>query len=112
LDLLEDLRPLAAGLPIAVVMAEREFEAWFLATAPSLVGDRGLQNGASAPERSDQVADPKGWLSERMRDGAKYRPARNQARFTEHFDMAMARANSPSFEAAYREIERLIRAVC
>lgn len=93
-ELLEDLRPLAAGLPVAVVMAEREFEAWFLAAARSLIGDGGLIAGVSPPEHPDEIRDPKVWLSERMRDGARYRPTRNQARFTERFDMAAARANS------------------
>jgi hypothetical protein len=110
-ELLEAVQPVAAGLPIAVVMAEREFEAWFLASAPSLIGPKGLRDGVDAHQTPDSLADPKGWLSERMRDAAKYRPSVDQARFTERFDMAMARERSPSFARAYEEIARLVRAV-
>lgn len=112
-DLLNEVRPLAAGLPVAVVMAEREFEAWFVAAAPSLIGKKGLVPGVLSPEHPDAVRDPKGWLTATMADPDQtYSPTADQARFTEQFDMQMARERSPSFDRCYREIERLIRAVC
>jgi hypothetical protein len=111
-DLLEAIRPVAAGLPIAVVMADREYEAWFLSAAPSLVGEKGLRDGVMVPDNPDQVRDPKRWLTEHMDDPTQaYSPTADQARFTAHFDMAMARDHSPSFDAAYRAIEQLIREV-
>ncbi|MFN8635074.1 MAG: DUF4276 family protein [Chloroflexota bacterium] len=109
-ELLRAVSPLASGLPIAVVMAEREFEAWFVAAAESLVFSGDLRSGTTAPVNPDVLHDPKGWLSERMRSRPQYRPAADQARLTEHFSLQMARDNSPSFDSAYQEIERLIRA--
>jgi hypothetical protein len=78
------------------------------------IADRrqGLRNGVTVPEHPDQVRDPKRWLTERMDDPTQvYSPTTDQARFTERFDMIMARDHSPSFDAAHREIERLIREV-
>lgn len=111
-DLLREIEPLAAALPVAVIMAEREFEAWFVAAASSLIGSRGLEAGTKAPEDPDSIRDAKGWLTARMeRADHAYNPTADQARFTERFDMEMARQRSPSFDRCYREIERLIRAM-
>jgi hypothetical protein len=110
-ELLAIITLLAAGRPITVVMAEHEYEAWFLAAAASLIGEKGLVDGIEAPEHPDLVRDAKGWLSMRMRDAPKYEPTADQARFTERFDMALARERSPSFNRAYEEIARLVQAV-
>jgi hypothetical protein len=110
-DLLVTIRPIAAGLPVAVVMAEREFEAWFVAAAESLVVEGVLQSGSRSPREPEQLQDPKGWLASRMLGRRVYNPVADQKRLAARFDIGMARANSPSFDAAYREIERLIRAV-
>jgi hypothetical protein len=112
-DLLREIEPLAAGLPVAVVMAEREFEAWLVAAAPSLIGPRGLNAGVAVSATPDSLRDPKGWLSLNMADPDRnYGPTADQARFTERFDIDMARDNSGSFRRCYEEIERLILAVC
>jgi hypothetical protein len=112
-DLVREIGPLTAGLPVAVVMAECEFETWFVAAAPSLTGSKGLVPGTIPPDCPDSLGDPKGWLTARMMNSDRaYSPTADQARFTERFDMEMARQWSPSFDHCYREIERLIRAVC
>jgi hypothetical protein len=111
-QLLEAVAPLAAGLPIAVVMAEREYESWLVASAPTLIGMDGLRQDVQAPDDPDRLRNPKGWLSSNMSDRDRgYDPVADQARLTDRFDMALARERSPSFDHAYREIERLIRAV-
>ena len=110
-SLLDVVRPLTGGLPLAVVWAECEFEGWLLAAAPSLIGEKGLSEGVEAPEDPDKIGDAKGWLSRNMRDGRKYSPTADQARLTDRFDMETARQRSPSFDRCYHEIERLICAV-
>jgi hypothetical protein len=111
-DLTAEIQRLAPELPVAVVFAEREYEAWFLAASPSLAGYRGLPLDLEAPQSPDQEPRAKEWLSDRMPPGQRYDPARDQVGFTDRFDMQMARERSPSFDFCYREIERLIRAVC
>ncbi|HZO33212.1 MAG TPA: DUF4276 family protein [Chloroflexota bacterium] len=107
-DLIEAVTPLAAGLPIAVVLAQHEFETWFIAAAPSLVASGDLVPGTEAPEDPERIRGAKEWLSIRMFNRPSYSPTADQARLTERFDMQMARQRSPSFDRCYREIERLI----
>ncbi|MGN9894906.1 hypothetical protein [Micromonospora sp. L31] len=51
---------------VCVVLANREFEAWFLAAAKSLGGLRGLPDVLEPPAYPEAKRDAMGWLSERM----------------------------------------------
>jgi hypothetical protein len=95
----------------SVVLANREFEAWFLAAAPSLAGHRGLPRGLAAPKNAEVPRDCKGWLSRQRTDGHDYKPVADQAALTAVFDMALARQNSPSFDKLWRDVDRLITEV-
>ncbi len=93
---------------IAVVLANREFEAWFLAAAPSLRGRAGLSGDLTIPEDCEQPRDCKGWLSHRRNDGGSYRPRVDQAALADAFDMGMARVNAPSFDKFCRDVNYLV----
>ncbi|WP_199485184.1 DUF4276 family protein [Actinomadura craniellae] len=92
----------------AVVLANREFEAWFLAAAPSLGGVRGLAEHLDLPAEPERPRDCKGWLTSRRTDGQSYKPTADQAALADRFDLDMARAHSPSFDKFYRDVERLL----
>ncbi|MEW2632476.1 DUF4276 family protein [Streptomyces sp. NPDC048389] len=92
----------------AVVLANREFEAWFLASAPSLGGRAGLTEHLEIPPNSETLRDCKGWLTHHRRDGVRYRPRVDQPALTQDMDLALARANSPSFNKFCRDITYLI----
>lgn len=94
---------------VAVVLANREYEAWFLAAAPSLAGHRGLADDLAAPADPEKPRGCKEWLSDRRTDGKSYRPTVDQAALTAVFDLALARSNAPSFDKLCREVERLLR---
>jgi len=94
---------------IAVVLANREFEAWFIAAAPSLCGRAGLPDDLASPEDCEQPRDCKGWLSRRRNDGGSYRPRVDQPALADAFDMDMARVNAPSFDKFCRDIGYLIK---
>lgn len=52
---------------VSVVLANREFEAWLIAAAESLEGQRGFRFASSkAEEGADSIRDAKGWMRERM----------------------------------------------
>ena len=51
-----------ADMPIGVVLAKREYEAWFLASAESLRGRRGLPPDLSPPEDPESIRAAKEWL--------------------------------------------------
>lgn len=93
---------------IAVVLANREFEAWFLAAAPSLGGRAGLSDGLPVPEHSERPRDCKGWLSQHRSDGGSYRPRVDQAALADAFDLGMARRNAPSFDKFCRDVNYLV----
>lgn len=88
----------AAVLPhrrVAVVIANREYEAWLLAGAASLAGKRGLPADLAPPDAPDAIRDAKGWLSARV-SGGRYHEVSDQAALTAMLDIATATANSRS----------------
>lgn len=91
---------------LSVVLANREFEAWFLAAAASLEGVRGFscQREASLPE-AEKPRDAKGWLAAHM-TGGKYRETSDQAGFTAAFDLEQAFDGSRSFRKLCSEWDR------
>lgn len=93
---------------VAVVLANREFEAWFLAAASSLAGHRGLPGVLVSPPDPEVIRGAKEWLGSKM-PGKPYKETSDQAAFAAVFDMKAARQKSPSFDKYWREAERLIR---
>src|SRR4030042_5362988 len=78
-------------LPIAVVLAKREFEAWFLAAADSLRGKSGLPGDLESPAYPESIRGAKEWLTEKMPPGRAYAETTDQPTFTAIFDMNSAR---------------------
>jgi hypothetical protein len=92
---------------IAIVLATREFEAWFLAAADSLVGANGLLPGTKPPAEPERVRDAKGWMSQAM--GSRYSEVLDQPRFAARFDMGAARSACSSFDKLWRELASLLQ---
>ena len=96
-----------SDLPIAVVLAKHEFEAWFLAAAESLRGQRGLRNDIHPPNDPEAIRGAKEWLSQQMENSRTYRETRDQPALTALFDIEQAR-QADSFDKCYRDIVRLL----
>jgi hypothetical protein len=95
-------RVLALGaLPysVAVVCATREFEAWFLASLPSIQGEPG-------PDDPEAVRDAKGWL--RRRYG--YQQVHDQAAYCRKLDLDLALGSSRSFRRMAHALEQIAQA--
>jgi hypothetical protein len=92
---------------IAVVLANTEYEAWFVAAAPSLAGPRGLSTDVTEPANPESLRGPKGWISKQM-ETPPYKPNKHQARFTERFDLGMACRAAPSFDKMWRSVAALL----
>lgn len=105
--LLERALQIRGDLPIAVVLAKCEFEAWFLAAAESLRGQRGLKDDIDSPKNPEEIRDAKGWLSDEMENNRKYSETRDQPALAALFDIEQAR-QADSFDKCYREIVRLL----
>lgn len=106
-ELLQQVVNIRSDLPIAVVLAKCEFEAWFLAAAESLSGQRGLKNDLRSPSNPEGIRNAKGWLSSQMEDNRTYDEVNDQPAFTARFDFEQAR-QAPSFDKCHRDIVRLL----
>ena len=96
-----------SDIPIAVVLAKHEFEAWFLAAAESIRGQRGLRNDIHSPSNPEAIRGAKEWLSHQMEGSRTYRETRDQAALTARFNIEQAR-HVDSFDKCYRDIIRLL----
>jgi len=106
-ELLARARHQRNDVPISVVLAHREYEAWFLAAAESLRGHRKIDPNFVPPRNpAESYRDAKGQIGAMMRSKS-YSPTVDQASLTEYFDITMARA-ADSFDKCYRDIESLI----
>jgi hypothetical protein len=101
--LLSRARNTRSDLAIGVVLAKREFEAWFLAAAESLRGKRGLSPSLKAPEDPESIRGAKEWLTAHMEPGRRYVETLDQPALAAIFDLELARRAS-SFDKLYREV--------
>ena len=102
--LLEWARSYRPDRDTSVVVANHEYEAWFLTAAESLRGKRGLPADLTPPAAPEGVRDAKGWLSHRMPDGDS--ETLDQPALTSVFDLNVAR-RADSFDKFVREVGRL-----
>jgi hypothetical protein len=87
----------ATPLPCYVVMPNREYEAWFLATIESLRGTRGIRHDATShadPESPRGAAEE---LRRRLTPSRSYSKTADQPALTADFDMAEAHRRCRSF---------------
>lgn len=109
-ELLDRARRARSDRRIAVVLAKREYEAWFLAGAASLAHRRGLPGDLQAPPNPEEIKGAKEWLRNRMGGSRTYSETVDQPALTAVLDLSLARQASDSFDKCCREIERLLRA--
>ncbi len=87
----------AAGKSCAVVMAYREYEAWFLASIESLRGQRGIRADATSHPDPEEPKGAKGQLEQRMAEGRSYHETADQPALTAVFDMQPSYGKCRSF---------------
>ena len=95
--LLEWAREAAGGKSCVIVMANREYEAWFLASIEALRGKAGVLPGATSHADPEVPRDAKGELERRMRPGASYSPTVDQPAMTARIDLESAYRRCRSF---------------
>lgn len=96
---------------IAVVLANREYESWFVASADRLGGPDGLRAGVGVPGDSESRRGAKEWLTQNMTRGGRYRPTTHQLLFSQRIAIRETRERSPSFDKLCRDIRRLVEAL-
>lgn len=98
---------IAAERGVEVVVAVREFEAWFLAAVELLRDHRSVLEGASLDGDAEAPRDAKGRLAKVMNES--YRETIHQAAFCSRLDLGAAVGASPSFRSLVTAMERLVR---
>lgn len=101
-------RSARSDIPVSVVLAKKEYEAWFIAASESLRGQRGLPQDLSPDPLPEDIRGAKEWLSHRMPKGRRYSESTDQPALTAVFDMNMAK-RVDSFDKCYREIVGLLK---
>lgn len=98
----------AGGVPVAVVLANREYEAWFLAGLESLRGKCRIRTLVEAPDDPEGIRDAKGRVQRQMDAGAYYSETVDQPRMSALFAIDAARSRAPSLDKLCRDITRLV----
>lgn len=108
LELLRRAEAVRQDRRISVVLAKAEFETWFLASAKSIAGHRGIDTAAISPRDPEAIRDAKRWLTKQMQGSRAYRPRSDQPALTSIFDFDSART-SPSFDKLWRDVHELLK---
>jgi hypothetical protein len=98
-------------VPSAVVMANREYEAWFLASIESLRGRRRIRNDAASYLNPEVPRAAKHALEECMIEGANYSETVDQPALTAMFEMERAYARCRSFRRLVNAFGSLLPAL-
>jgi hypothetical protein len=99
----------ATNLPVAVVLAKKEFEAWFLGCLESFRGFMGIPADVRAPTNPETLG-AKGRI-EGFCQGVKYLSSVHQVEFVSRMDLSVCRKNCDSFDKLWRDVEALVKAV-
>jgi hypothetical protein len=98
----------ASPLPCAVVLPNREYEAWFVASAESLRGKRGIRADAGSHSDPEEPRDSKGALESLMEPYLAYSETADQPALSALFDMGQAYAACRSFRHLVRAFGDLV----
>lgn len=109
-SLLERAQKVRTDMPMSVVLAVREFEAWFLAGAGSLKGLRGLSPSVASPAAPESIRGAKEWLTQNRVDGRRYHETLDQAALAAQLSLDEAMGAS-SFDKLVRDVLRLADAL-
>lgn len=92
---------------VSVVLAHREYEAWFIAAAESLQGYRGFAFDPADAVDAEIPRDAKGWIKRRMAGGT-YGETTDQAAFSARMNLQQAFDRSRSFRKLCAEWNRQV----
>jgi hypothetical protein len=105
LQILQRAREILPSTQISVVLANREYEAWFIASAKALDGQRGFALNDEPPPDPEGPRDAKGWIGRRMA-GKKYSEVLDHPALTQQMDLSAAFAACRSFRKLCSEWDK------
>lgn len=102
--LLKDAMESRPDVDVACVLANLEFETWFVAAADSLRDFLDFPADSPSPLDPEQKRSGKGWIQKHFK-GPKYSETLDQPRMTAKMDLALCRERAASFDKLCRELE-------
>lgn len=109
-DMVQQIQSLHLTRPVAIVLAHREYETWFLASLATIAGSNSIPEGTIYEGAVELRRGAKEWLSKQMPPGKAYKETIHQARMTAKIDIPLAKTNSRSFRRFVHAIEELVDA--
>lgn len=106
--LLTTMRKLRSDLDVACVLANVEFETWFVGAATSLTQYLNLNVGEPPPS-PEATRSRKGWIEQRFK-GHPYKETIDQPKLTAKMDLTLCRDHCRSFDKLCREMESRLAA--
>lgn len=104
---LENTRAGQPDADVTCVLADVEYETWFVAAAESLRNELRLTPEDVLPEDADGARSGKSWIQSRIkRRGRLYSPTLDQPSLTAKMDLNQCRQRSRSFDKLCREMEK------
>lgn len=106
--LAKQVHALSPRKPVAIVLAHREYEGWFLADVESLAGEFDLPKDLRYEGDPEGIRDAKGWLSSHMPSGKVYKETFHQAKMTSRLNLERVQQRSRSFRRLINAVWQLI----
>jgi hypothetical protein len=92
------------GVPVSVIVAEREFEAWFLESPETIRHHPNIRDDALRPENPELIRDAKGYFERHVLiEECKYSETIDQIKYSHALDIVNTRS-SKSFDKLVREL--------
>lgn len=104
-EILRRVKACTAHRPVSIVLAKREYEAWFIAAASSLDGRRAFSLSATVAIDAETPRDAKGWIGARIA-GRAYSEITDQPAFSALMDLQQTFDGSRSFRKLCAEWDR------
>jgi hypothetical protein len=98
----------AHPIPCAVVLANREYEGWFLSCIESLRGCRGILETSVSEVTPEGIRGAKAALEDKMKPGRKYLETTDQAALSALADWEIVYGACRSFRKFVKETKRLL----
>lgn len=103
-QLVAAMRDAEPDVDFVCVLANPEYETWFVGAAESLGEHLALRANEVIPDAPESTGSKKAWIAERF--PGPYSPTVDQPRLTAAMDLTLCRRRCPSLDKLCRELER------
>ncbi len=116
MSLSERVGAMGVRLPVTIVIAKCEYEAWFLASLETIAGQEfegrpGLPARLTYSGDVETVVGAKSWISQNLPKGRIYKETLDQLAMTRLIDTDKARERSRSFRRLCHALEEIVTAI-